>query len=155
MVGSAGKADLIAEWRWRLCMRRTAATTILDELRASGKEHVRVGDGRPVHDAITYFENQGHLMDYVTAREEGLPIGSGNVEATCKSLFGLRFKRPGSRWRNVTGEDVVTMRAHQLSNRWQRASEIAWRRCASRYCVPRDQHGNQTRPRVRFYRGAS
>jgi hypothetical protein len=27
--------------------------------------------------------------------------------------------------RNATGEDVVTMRAHQLSNRWQRASEIA------------------------------
>lgn len=125
MVSSTAKADLISDWRRRLCMRRTAPSTILDELRASGKEHVRVGDGRPVHDAITYFENQGHLMDYVTAREEGLPIGSGNVEAACKSLFGLRFKRPGSRWRNDTGEDVVTMRAHQLSNRWQRASEIA------------------------------
>ena len=125
MVSSTAKADLIAEWRRRLCMRRTAVSTILEELRASGKEDVRVGDERPVHAAITYLENQGHLMDYVTAREEGLPIGSGNVEATCKSLFGLRFKRSGSRWRNVTGEDVVTMRAHQLSNRWQRASELA------------------------------
>lgn len=125
MTSGTAKADLIAEWRRRLCTNRTAVATILAELRDCGLEHVSVGDGCPVHDAITYFENQGHLMDYVSAREEGLPIGSGNVEATCKSLFGLRFKRPGSRWRNVTGEDVVTMRAHQLSNRWQRASEIA------------------------------
>jgi hypothetical protein len=121
----AVRGEMIADWRRRLCMRRNASATILAELRASGKEHVRVGDGRPVHDAITYFENQAHLMDFATARERGLPIGSGNVEATCKSLFGLRFKRPGARWHDVTGEDVVTMRAHQLSNRWQRASEIA------------------------------
>lgn len=123
-VGDA-RLELVAEWRRRLCTRKTAAASILDDLRASGKEHVFVGDSRPVHDAITYFENQADLMDYVTARELGLPIGSGNVEATCKSLFGLRFKRPGARWRDATGEDVVTMRAHQLSNRWQRASEIA------------------------------
>lgn len=125
MTSGTAKIEMIADWRRRLCMRRDAVTTILGELRASGKEHVHIGDGRPVHDAITYFENQGYLMDYVTARDEGLPIGSGNVEATCKSLFGLRFKRPGARWRGVTGEDVVTMRAHQLSNRWTRASEIA------------------------------
>lgn len=125
MTGGPARLELIADWRRRLCTRKTAPASILADLRASGKEHVFVGDACPVHDAITYFENQADLMDYVTARELGLPIGSGNVEATCKSLFGLRFKRPGARWRDATGEDVVTMRAHQLSDRWQRASEIA------------------------------
>lgn len=125
MATGQARAELLADWRRRLCMCRTAVATILADLRTSGKEQILVGDCRPVHDAITYFENQGHLMDYVTARELGLPIGSGNVEATCKSLFGLRFKRPGARWRNDSGEDIVAMRAHQLSNRWQRASEIA------------------------------
>lgn len=120
---STRKARL-AECRRRLCTRRDAATTILAELRASRKENLTDKEC-PVHAAITYFENQGHLMGYVAARREGLPVGSGNVEATCKSLFGLRMKRPGARWKTTTGGDVITMRAHLLSDRWSRASELA------------------------------
>lgn len=114
----------LAEHRRRLCTRRDAPSTILAELRASGRENLASREC-PVHAAITYFENQGHLMRYADARRDGLPVGSGNVEATCKSLFGLRMKRPGARWNTRTGGDVVTMRAHLLSDRWIRASEIA------------------------------
>lgn len=118
------RKERFVEHRRRLCTRRDAPATILAELRASGLENL-ANKECPVHAAITYFQNQGHLMDYVTARRDGLPIGSGNVEATCKSLFGLRMKRPGARWKTPTGEHVLTMRAHVLSLRWTRASDIA------------------------------
>lgn len=121
---AASRKTRLAEWRLRLCTRRDANSTILDELRASNKENL-ANKECPVHAAITYMTNQGHLMGFVAARREGLPIGSGNVEATGKSLFALRMKRAGARWKTETGADVVIMRAHLLTNRWDRACQLA------------------------------
>lgn len=107
-------------WRWRRLLRRNknAATMILAELEASECQELMVNGERPVHDAITYLQNHGHRMNYAEAIREGLPIGSGNVEATCKTLVGIRMKRCGSRWHNDTGNHVMHLRALALSDRW-------------------------------------
>ena len=50
-------------------------------------------------------------MRYRALKEEGVAIGSGVVEAACKTLVVQRLKRSGMRWRIVGGQAVLTFRA--------------------------------------------
>lgn len=105
-------------WRVRLRCANSAASEILAELRDSGLENKRRDSKRPVHEAITYLENHAERMHFATSLHLGLPIGSGAVEATCKTLVGVRMKRAGSRWKTTTGEHILRLRALALSDRW-------------------------------------
>jgi len=68
----------------------------------------------------TYFRNQRERMDYARYQELGLPIGSGVVEATCKTLASQRLKRSGMNWGGGK-QPILTIRSLQQSDRWDRA----------------------------------
>jgi hypothetical protein len=130
VLDGAGAATTLAGWKLALLNRQHAAATIRTELIGSGKEQVRVGKERPVHAALTYLASQheeADRMNYARARRLGLPLGSGSVEATCKSLFEQRLKRCGARWKNATGEHIVELRALALSDRWGPAIDLTLR----------------------------
>lgn len=124
--GAARAGAVMARWRTALLNRRDAPDAIHQALIASGQRHVRVGDARPVHEAITYLENHRDRLGYPAARRRGLPIGSGVTEASCKSLFVVRMKRNGARWKEETARDVIHLRALALSDRWESALRLTF-----------------------------
>jgi hypothetical protein len=51
-------------------------------------------------------------MDYPRYRALGLPLGSGQVEAQCKTLVGARCKQAGMRnWTYHGAEAILRLRA--------------------------------------------
>ena len=60
-------------------------------------------------------------MRYGVLRAQNLPIGSGVVEAACKTLVSQRLKRAGMRWRTAGGQAILTFRALCQSERFERA----------------------------------
>jgi hypothetical protein len=127
LYGEAQGSAVLQGWRLRLLNCSGSVVEILQELYNSGKEEMGVGKSRPVHEAITYLENHQARMNYAYARRRGLPVGSGNVEATCKSLVALRMKRAGARWKEETGEHLINLRALALSDRWEAAMALTLR----------------------------
>ena len=71
--------------------------------------------------ALTSFRNQQDRMRYAAYRQANLPIGSGVVEAACKTLVSSRLKRSGMRWGMAGGQAVLTLRSVMQSDRWERA----------------------------------
>lgn len=124
-VISSAPEPLLRRWKLALLNRDGASARIHDELTASGREWVKVGDAHPVHEAMTYLVNHGARLGYREARARGLPIGSGPVEASCKSLVGVRMKRAGSRWKAETGDHILQLRARALSGAWAPTMRVA------------------------------
>ena len=123
LYGESQAGPVLQTWRLGLLNRPQMAGEIWAELQCSDLEDVIVGTSRPVHDALTYLENHQPYLNYAAARKRGLPVGSGNVEATCKSLVAVRMKRPGARWKEDSGAAVLHLRALALSDRWAPALE--------------------------------
>ena len=57
-------------------------------------------------------------MNYAAFRQQGLPIGSGPVEAACKSLVKTRLCRSGMRWSWPGGQRILQLRTYLKSGRW-------------------------------------
>jgi len=74
-----------------------------------------------LHAAVAYFREHRHRMCYASLRAQNLPIGSGVVEAACKTVVSQRLKRSGMRWRVAGGQAILTFRALCQSERFERA----------------------------------
>lgn len=71
-----------------------------------------------------YFERHAERMRYPSFRNQGLFVGSGVVEAGCKTVIGSRLKRSGMFW-SVKGANAITaLRCCRLSREFEDYWEV-------------------------------
>jgi hypothetical protein len=108
--GSAGAQAWADERETELWQGRVQATLAAVQAEAgrvrSPTKRAALGELR------TYLENNRRRVDYPRYRALGLPVGSGQVEAQCKTLVGARCKLAGMRnWTFTGAESVLRLRA--------------------------------------------
>jgi hypothetical protein len=65
------------------------------------------------------FLSNAPRMRYHWFRQCGLSVGSGVVEASCKTVIGQRLKQSGMHW-TVAGADAITaLRCKEASSTWE------------------------------------
>ena len=77
---------------------------------------------------ISYFEKNKARMRYDHFRRQGLFVGSGVVEAGCRTVIGQRLKQSGMFWSVKGANSIIALRCCLLSNRWEDFWE--YRACA-------------------------
>ena len=68
---------------------------------------------------LHYLDENKARMRYADFRKQGLFVGSGVIEAGCKSIIGARLKQSGMEW-TVKGDNaIIALRCALLSNRFE------------------------------------
>ena len=66
-----------------------------------------------------YFEGNASRMRYPEFRRQGLFVGSGVIEAGCKTLVTCRLKRSGMFWTVRGANGIIALRCTRLSGRFE------------------------------------
>ena len=96
-------------------LRQGKAIEIISELKNTAEEQ-KV----PLQSIIGYLESREEKgqLEYQDAIEQGLPIGSGEVESAHRHFLQKRLKIPGAWWRLSRAEEMAHLRALRANCRW-------------------------------------
>ena len=99
-----GRTDLLVEW-----VREIAA------------EHAgtKPGLAEEIGKQADYFETNMDRMRYPEFRERGFFVGSGVIEAGCKSIVGIRLKQSGMFWTVRGANAIIALRCCRFNGRFE------------------------------------
>lgn len=72
-----------------------------------------------VETETAYFNKHKNRMRYNYFRKNKLFVGSGVLEAGCKSVIGQRLKQSGMHWSLEGAKSVIALRCCMHSNQWE------------------------------------
>lgn len=74
----------------------------------------------PVRVCFHYLANRLKQLDYKSAIEEDLPIGSGEIESAHRYIIQKRLKIQGAWWLETTAENMLALRTHRANRDWEK-----------------------------------
>jgi len=100
--------------RW---VRRLLGNGVKNLIEETRQECAGKPQAQQVYEELGYFVHNIERMQYRTFRRQGLFIGSGVVEAGCKTVIGSRCKQSGMFWGTPGAENILALRCIHASRR--------------------------------------
>ena len=100
--------------RW---VRRLLGNGVENFIKEARQECAGKANEQRVEAQLAYFVHNVSRMKYKTFRSQGLFIGSGVIEAGCKTIIGSRCKQSGMFWGKPGAENVLALRCISASRR--------------------------------------
>jgi len=91
-----------------------AVVRALRRLRPRTKEQREVRDRE-----VAFFTKNRSRMRYQTFRDRGWFVGSGVLEAGCRTIVSQRLKQSGMHWTVKGANSIIALRCCLLSHRWE------------------------------------
>jgi hypothetical protein len=112
--------DSPAQKRWVMVEKDKLDDGKIEDLVASLRslEASHPGLAEDIRTEANYFEGNKERMRYPKFRKQGLFVGSGVIEAGCKTVLG-RLKRSGMFWTVRGANAIIALRCCQLSGKFE------------------------------------
>lgn len=99
---------------WARRLLKNGVQKLMDQTR---QEAIAGGCWEAVDEALHFFAHNVDRMQYGTFRQEGLFIGTGVIEAGCKTVIGSRCKQSGMFWSVPGAQKILALRSIHASRR--------------------------------------
>jgi len=117
--------DAVAKQRWVVPMKdlldHGRIEPLVEWLRDIAAEQVSAQPGlaEEIRKEADYFETNAARMRYPAFREKGYFVGSGVIEAGCKSIAGVRLKQAGMHWTVRGANAIIALRCCRFNQRFE------------------------------------
>jgi hypothetical protein len=107
---------------WCQAMKAASPAALLTEVRGLLQAHPEWPQPKrtAIESELQYLESHAARTRYGEFRAKGYFIGSGVIEAGCKSVIGRRLKQSGMFWSPTGAEDLLSLRCHILGPHFER-----------------------------------
>ena len=121
-VAPSATADREATTAWmdqqKERLKKREAGQVLDALKPYVEADELEEASAPVRRCYRYLSNRLHQLDYQSALENDLPIGSGEIESAHRYVVQHRLKRAGAWWRIDNAEAMLALRCNRANKQW-------------------------------------
>jgi len=98
-------------------LNRGRVENVVSELRSFPTRKPELRDKLRIQ--ADYFERNRNRMRYPKFRKQGLFIGSGVIEAGCRTVIGSRLKQSGMFWTVRGANAIIALRCNRLSGKFE------------------------------------